>query len=319
MKKQLLFVLLVLLICSCGEEKKSKSTTTEATAQETTLISEDVKMEAEVPVAQLSVEENIIDFYFTPSVDDNIVKEKGQLLLDFLSKETDLRYKIRIPKNYDEMIGDFGNNKADVAIMNSQSYIKAHDEYGASAKLRAVRYGRSTYFGQIIGNADKGINSLKDIQGKTIAYTDRSSTSGYLFPQKILKESGVKPGKSVFAGKHDTVVKMVYEGIADAGATFYSEPASDGTIRDARARMLNQYPDVAEKVKIITVTKPIPNDPIVFNKDLASDISYEISLGIIKFMSTEQGKDIMKALYSTEGFVRCADSDYDDLRQALRE
>ncbi len=320
MKRNLFFALAIFICWSCGNNTKSSEAVAETESQAKETIPTNKKAQSDAQEEANPTEtDNIIDFYFTPSVDDKIVYEKGQLLLEYLTKETGLAFKIHVPKNYDQMIADFGNGKADVAIMNSQSYVKANDEFGVSAKLRAIRYGRSTYFGQIIGNASKGINSIEDLQGKTIAYTDRSSTSGYLYPQKILKESGVKPAKTVFAGKHDTVVKMVYEGVADAGATFYSEPSADGTIRDARARLMDQYPDVAEKVKIIQVTDPIPNDPVVFNKNLTNDISYNISLGLIKFMSTESGKSVMMDLYSTEGFVRCADSDYDDLRLAIKE
>lgn len=229
-------------------------------------------------IQNLSNDENIIHFYLTPSVSVELVHSKGQQLIDFLNKETGLEFQLHVPKNYDQMIEDFGDGKADVAIMNSLSYVKANEDFGVIARLRAIRYGRSTYFGQIIVNSDNGIQSISDLQGKTIAYTDRSSTSGYLFPQKILREAGVKPEKAVFAGQHDKVVKMVYEGLVDAGATFYSEPAADGSIRDARARIIDTYPDVAEKVKIIEITEPIPNDPVVFNSRIPQEKAYKIAL-----------------------------------------
>ncbi|NJK95719.1 MAG: phosphate/phosphite/phosphonate ABC transporter substrate-binding protein [Bacteroidales bacterium] len=262
---------------------------------------------------------DVLDFYFTPSVDEKVVHENGQKIIDFLTGETGYNFQLHVTKNYDDMIAAFGTGSADIGIMNSLSYIKAREDFGVTAKLRAIRYGKSTYFGQIVTNASRGIKSLKDLEGKTIAYTDRSSTSGYLFPQRIIKNAGVKPGKIVFAGKHDTVVKMVYEGIADAGATFYSEPTSTGTIRDARARLIDKYPDVEEKVKILTITNPIPNDPVVFAKDLPTEMSYKISLGLIKYLLTEEGKKTMMELYSTDGFMRCSDADYDELRQAVLE
>jgi len=176
-----------------------------------------------------------VRFYFTSSVDEKLVREKGMVLLSFLEKETNQNYVLHIPENYNEMIHDFGSEKADVAIMNSLSYVKARESYSVTAKLRGVRYGKSIYFGQIIANVDKEINGLKDLQGKIMAYTDSSSTSGYLFPQKILRDHGIKPSKTIFVGQHDVVVKMVYQGKADADATFYSEPSNDGSIRDARS------------------------------------------------------------------------------------
>ena len=322
MKKNLLFLFFLLLIVGCSGSQNNESqneldedpsTLSKANPQETTV--------TDTPAGTTSGNKSHgkIQFYFTPSVDENLVREKGVVLLSFLEKETKLEYDLHIPDNYDEMIEDFGTEQADVAIMNSLSYVKASNLYGVSAKLRGVRYGKSTYFGQLIGNTDRGINNLNDIQGKVIAFTDSSSTSGYLFPQQILNQSGIKPSKKLFAGKHDEVVRMVYQGKADAGATFYSEPAADGTIRDARARLVDQYPDVVEKIKILKVTEPIPNDPVVFSKNLPDDISYKISLGLIKFMTTEEGKKTMKDLYSLEGFVRCSDADYNTLRNALNK
>jgi phosphonate transport system substrate-binding protein len=51
----------------------------------------------------------------------------------------------------------------------------------------------------------------------------------------------------MFAMKHDEVVKLVYEGKVDAGAAFYSPPAADGTLRDARGRVKDKYPDVEKR------------------------------------------------------------------------
>ena len=60
---------------------------------------------------------------------------------------------------------------------------------------------------------------------------------------------------------------MVYQGQVDAGATYYSPPV-DGKPMDARTRVMSQYPDVLEKVKIIDFTKPIPNAPWVLREGL---------------------------------------------------
>jgi len=69
----------------------------------------------------------------------------------------------------------------------------------------------------------------------------------------------------------------------------------------------------------LEITEPIPNDPVVFAENLPDELSYKISLGLIKFMSTEIGKKTMKELYSFEGFVRCSDADYNSLRSALAD
>jgi phosphonate transport system substrate-binding protein len=124
---------------------------------------------------------------------------------------------------------------------------------------------------------------LKDLNGKSIAYTDELSTSGYLYPKSMVQRAGVKTGHEVFARKHDEVIKLVYEGKADAGAAFYSPPSSKGEIHDARARVKAQYPDVEKKVIVLATTDPIPNDPIVFSKKFDAETARKLYTALVKF------------------------------------
>ena len=122
-----------------------------------------------------------------------------------------MAFKTGIPTNYVAVVEAFGSSRADIGVMNSFGYIMANEKYGASAKLRVIRYGHDYYMGQIIAHVDSGINSVNDIKGKKFAFTDPSSTSGYMFPLKILKDAGVELGNTVFAIKHDNVVSMIYQ------------------------------------------------------------------------------------------------------------
>jgi phosphonate transport system substrate-binding protein len=61
-------------------------------------------------------------------------------------------------------------------------------------------------------------------------------------------DKGIQLKDSVFAMKHDSVITMMYQKQVDAGATFYSPP-ENGKIEDARRLVLQQYPDVEEKIK----------------------------------------------------------------------
>lgn len=254
----------------------------------------------------------------TPSRNPELVQKSGEQLIKFLEQETKLSYELVIAENYEQMLKAFDSRDEHIiALMNSFSYIKAHQQYEASAQLRAIRYGKSYYFGQIVANSEQNINTIDDLEGKSLVYTDSLSASGYLFPKAILEQKGVKSGSAAFAGTHDRVIKMVYKGIADAGATYYSEPASDGSIRDARSRLQEEFPDVADKVKIVEVTEPIPNDPVVFSSQISKQARFDISLALIKYLDTDGGKKSLQELYSIEGYVRCSDSDYNGLREVL--
>jgi phosphonate transport system substrate-binding protein len=261
---------------------------------------------------------NPVKLYFTPSVDAETITTNSVHFLKFLEKETGLSFKSGVPANYIAVVEAFGSKRADIAVMNSFGYIMTNKKFGAEAKLRVLRYGEPHYRGQIIAHIDSGIKSVKDIDGKRFAFTDPSSTSGFMFAKKLLKEADATPSNTTFAQKHDNVVTMVYQGQVDAGATYYSPASKDGVIRDARARVKTQFPDVEEKVKIIEITEKIPNDPFVFRKGLPKEIVTKFITAVKKYLSTAKGKKIFKTIYSVEGLIDTTDADYDGLRAMIK-
>ena len=261
---------------------------------------------------------NPVKIYFTPSVDAESIASNSKDFLRFLEKETGLYFKSGIPTNYIAVVEAFGSNRVDIGVMNSFGYLMANKKYGASARLKVIRYGHDYYQGQIIAHVDSGIKEVKDIQGKRFAFTDPSSTSGHMFPLKILKDNNVNPGQTVFLSKHDSVVISVYQGRVDAGATYHSAPGPKGEIRDARSRVKTQFPDIEEKVKIVAVTEKIPNDPFVFRKGLPEDISKKFIGALKKYLTTREGRSAFKRIYSVEGVVETSDQAYNGLRKMIR-
>lgn len=267
---------------------------------------------------KLGSKNNPVKLYFTPSVDSDTITSNSTHFLKFLEQETGLVFKTGIPTNYVAVVEAFGSKRADIGVMNSFGYIMANSKYGAEAKLRVIRYGHDYYQGQIIAHVDSGIKSIKDLEGKKFAFTDPSSTSGYMFPLKIMKDASVNPSNTTFAIKHDNVVTMVYQKQVDAGATYYSAPSSSGEIRDARSRVKTQFPDVEEKVKIITTTEKIPNDPFVFRKGLPTEITSKFIAALKKYIATEGGKKVFRNIYSVDGIIETTDADYDGLRSMIK-
>ncbi|MCP4912982.1 MAG: phosphate/phosphite/phosphonate ABC transporter substrate-binding protein [Oligoflexia bacterium] len=267
---------------------------------------------------KLGSQDNPVKLYFTPSVDSDTITSNSKDFIQFLEKETGLYFKTGIPTNYVAVVEAFGSKRADIGVMNSFGYLMANSKYGAEAKLRVIRYGHDYYQGQIIAHVDSGIKTVKDLQGKRFGFTDPSSTSGYMFPLKILKDNEVEPGKTTFLTKHDNVVTSIYQKQVDAGATYYSAPSKDGKIRDARSRVKTQFPDVEDKVKIIAITEKIPNDPFVFRKDLPAEVTSKFIAAVKKYLSTEKGKTTFKNIYSVDGLVDTSDADYNGLRDMIK-
>ncbi len=268
---------------------------------------------------QLGSAERPIRLLLTPSTDAQAIIQNGELLAAFLTERTGLHVRVSVPNYYITVVEAFGTERADVAIMNTFSYLLAHAKYGANAVLRVVRrHGEQSYRGEIIVRADRGIDSLHQLNGKTIAYVDPSSTSGCIYPKEMLREHNVTVREEMFAHGHTQVVMKVYQGDVDAGAVFYSPPDTiTGERLDARVKIATQYPDVFDKVKVVALTNPIPNDPVVMRAGLPESIRTKLIKALLEFQQTPEGKDALMTIASVEGFVVSSDSDYHAVRSLV--
>lgn len=265
----------------------------------------------------LGSESNPVKFFFVPSVDLKILEDTSKALKTYMEKNTPYKYRISLPPSYIAVVEAFGTKRADIAAINTYGYVLAHEKYGAEARLVTVRFGESTYKAQFLARTDGKIKKLEDLEGKKVAFVDPASVSGYLLPLKYLKDKGIKPKETMFAMRHDNVVSMIYQGQVDAGATFYSPPA-ENEIQDARRLVREQYPDVEKKVKIVELTTSIPNDPVIFRKDMPEDMKKVIAEALIKFAATPEGLDVLKKLSSVTGLNHTTDADYDSTRAAVK-
>ncbi len=264
---------------------------------------------------------NPIKLALVPSQEAGKIIASAERLIAYLQKATGYAFVASMPANYIVAIEGFGTNTVDIAMITTFSYILAHEKYGATAALKIVRRnGDTSYGGQFLTYAGSGITSIKDLHGKRIAFTDPASGSGYILPLAMLRKYGVKPAQEVFAQRHDNVVMMIYQRQVDAGAAYYSPPDKrTGALQDARALVMKQYPDVAEKVVNIGYTDMIANDPISFRHDFPADMKQRIVAALQEFAVSPEGKPIMMNLYGIEGLLPCTDTDYDNLRQMLKE
>ena len=118
--------------------------------------------------------------------------------------------------------------------------------------------------------------------------------------------------------KHDSVISMVYQKQVDAGATYYS-PSADGKIQDARRLVLTQYPDVEKVVKILELSEPVPNDPVVFRKDMPEEMKLKITQAFKDFIKTPEGKKAFDEIYGATDIVDATDASYASTMQIFKD
>tara|TARA_B110000438_G_scaffold503_1_gene533 strand:+ start:632 stop:1495 length:864 start_codon:yes stop_codon:yes gene_type:complete len=255
--------------------------------------------------------ENPLRMMFVPSGDAQVILKGGREIGQFLQKETGLHFKTSVATSYAAVIEAMGAGKVDVGWLATFSYVLAHDKYGVELLLVVQRFGSPFYRGQIMVRADSGIQNLAGLKDKRFAFVDPASTSGHLYPKTLLLSQGFDPEhffkKSVFAGSHNAVVLSIYKGEVDGGAAY------DGS----RSAVAKSFPDVFDKVKVITYTKEIPNDTVSVRKELSENLKLKIREGLKKISHSPEGSKVLKKLYGISGFTDL-DGLFDPVREAGR-
>jgi len=136
--------------------------------------------------------------------------------------------------------------------------------------------GSLGYHSVIVTRADSGIESIDDMAGKSLAYADANSASGYLFPRAELRLAGIDDdffGRVGFSGGHEQGVIAVLQGQYDAAATWSSllGERSEGYSRGNIRRMVENGLLQMEEISFIWSSNLIPNPAIVVRQDLPEE------------------------------------------------
>ena len=231
---------------------------------------------------------------------------------EYLSKELGIPVEIQVTSDYTAAIEAMRSKHIDMAWFGPFSYIIAANVAGAEAIVNGVRRsdGKADYHSIIVARADRGIETLEDLKGKTFAFVDPASTSGNLIPRKMLIENGIDPDNdfemSYYAGTHNAVEYAVANGKVDAGAD--SDNSYD--------RMVEAGEVDPEVNIIIYKSPPIPGSPIAVRGDLPADLKQKIQNALVNMDQQTIGK--VDGWGGIEKYQKVTDSDYDIIRETAK-
>jgi phosphonate transport system substrate-binding protein len=254
---------------------------------------------------------------FVPAEDAQQVMQNAQPIVEILHKKLSMEIQPFVATDYTGVVEALRVHKLDVAFLAPASYVLAKNETDIKVILKSERKGIPFYYAAIITRADSNIKTLDDLRGKTFAFGDSLSTTGHVFPRKMLKERGIDPVRDfkqiLYSGGHDATVLAVLNGKVDAGATYANSPDSKDT---AWMRYLKNPADV-RRIRAIAFSEPIPADNLVVSGSLDPRIAKKIEEVFVELSRDPNGKKMLRELYQIDGFVPATDKDYDSVRDAF--
>jgi len=266
---------------------------------------------AAAPAAE--AEKTDIVMGFVPSRDVNQIQASADSIAQYLSKETGYKVTSKTLTSYAAVAEGMTSKLIDIGWGGPFDYVTTHNQNGAYPITASVRFGLKGYKAFILAKTDSGINSIKDFKGKSFAFGDTLSASSNLYPKWAMQKEGLNPETDVKATKisnQSAIAIAVYQGQVDGGAIY----------DDARKNkeVLDKYPDIMTKTKVVWTSPLIPADPQFVRKDLNKTNVDKLQAAMIKLSSDPQGKVWLKDLFSIDSLVKADDSEYNELREIIK-
>jgi phosphonate transport system substrate-binding protein len=135
--------------------------------------------------------------------------------------------------------------------------------------------GSTGYYSVMAVRADSGITTLEEMKGKSLAFADPNSTSGYLVPNFYLNQTGFDTegdsaffGQVGFSGGHEQGIVAVLNGQYDAAVTWSSQVGdpAEGYSNGNLHKMVQKGALNMDDIRIIWQSPEIPNGPVVLRK-----------------------------------------------------
>ena len=249
----------------------------------------------------------------TPSQKPTDLLATGEEFGRVLGTLVGLPVRVTVASDYAAVIEALRNRSADLAFVHPGGYVLASREAKARIVAKNLWHGKSSFTSRIYVRRESGIKSLEELRGRTIAFVDPASSSGYVYPMVMLIKRGLVTNRDpktffrevVFSGAHDASMRALLNGHVDAIASFDM----------AREQYLKE-PAEREKLIFVAETEPIPEAGIAARDGLDPAVFARVRTALLQIRGPAYA-GLLKRLYEIDGFETADDREYDPVRAAI--
>ena len=249
----------------------------------------------------------------TPSRDPTALKEAGDAFAKTISQVSGVPVKAIVASDYAGVIEALRSKRVDLAFVHPVGYVLANREAGCQILVRDVWQGKTAYTARFYVRKDRGIQRVEDLRGKTVAFVDPASSSGYISPMVLLIKQGLVRDRdpksffkdALFTGTHEAALQSVLRGRVDAAASF--DKAPELHLKD---------PALIAQLGFVGETPEIPEAGICARPDLPADPVARVKRALLSIKAPEYAA-LLKQIYDIDGFIEASDRDYQPVRDAM--
>lgn len=218
--------------------------------------------------------------------------------------------ELRTVDTWEGLAKSLASGETDLALMGPWGYVLANHSAGAQAIATILYEGKPEYFALMVTHPDSGIKTVADLKGRSFAFGDKGSTSGYLIPLHYFMKQGINPDTyfaRVLHTKHQAIETQVAAGQLDAGADYNRN----------RNAMIEQGLIKADRSVIIWQSDPLPNDAFAVSQAVFADkaLVAKLQQSLMEIGPTlKRNPTLLPTSYT--GFVKSDNGFYKPIRDA---
>ena len=240
---------------------------------------------------------NSVNIALKPNKNIQAQREDENTLGEALSKRIGIPVKISTPTNKSIIEAGLANKTIDIGYVSSSDAISFADNEVAEVLLagqhksidaEGTAYQGAYYYSVWLSLKDRPYKNISDLKGKPIAFSSRTSTSGYLVPcWDLIKKGLIQEGGSIeeFFGKGNvfygsgyvSAVEQVLTGKAEAAAVSYYVFEKDKHLTL----------DQRSKLKVIQRQGPVASHTFCVRQSLPSKDRELIKDALLKIVEDE--------------------------------
>ncbi|MDJ0732203.1 MAG: phosphate/phosphite/phosphonate ABC transporter substrate-binding protein [Crocosphaera sp.] len=256
------------------------------------------------------------------SDDPTEVFESFQPLADYLTQQLNgdekITGKVKVAPNMKTMAKWLKSGKVELYFDSPYPAFLVSEASGAQVILSRWKGGVSSYKSVIITLPNQGIKQINNLRGKTIAFEENFSTSGYMLPYNYLKQKGLilrektsdaqsiseNETAYVFSGSDNNSLQWIVSGRVDAMAM--------GSVDFQKLPEETRHQFI-----IIGETRSVPRHMVVISPTLSKNKVIRLKKILLQMNKTDSGKKVLEQFEETTKFAEFPQNQT-DLFQKIR-
>ena len=217
--------------------------------------------------AELSIPKLVVAL--KPDKNPDMMQQERKSLSDFLAGKLGKPVEVIVPLTSAVILEGMANGTIDLGYLSATDMINARRKNIADVLVAGEIEGSNSYKSYWVSLKEKPYDSVEDLRGKPIAFSGKTSTSGYLIPLWDMKQKGLldAPNAEAFFGKGNvwfgtgyvSAIERVLNGEAEAAAVSYYVLDKDKHLTaEQRAKLKKVAEQGPVPTHVIAVRSSIP-------------------------------------------------------------